>query len=115
MNVKFSEPKSINIGGMKKITIKTAEGKPLYVRTEKCHSLGVKKDDRFKTTSMSVVLDEKSIKNFENIIEQCENHLGKSLSSNVLYRRDDGTVTVYPKFKKQKKSIRLNTKGKIAM
>ena len=92
MSLKFSEPKSINIGGMKKITIKTDEGKPLYVYTEKCHSFGVKKDERFKTTSMALVLDENSIKKFGEIIEQCEKHLGKSLSK-FLYRRDDGTVT----------------------
>ena len=99
MSLKFSEPKSINIGGMKKITVKTDEGKPLYIVTEKCHSFGVKKDERFKTTSMSLVLNENSIKTFEENIDLCEKHLGKSLSK-VLYRRDDGTVTVYPKFKK---------------
>ena len=103
MNPKFSEPKSISFGGMKKITVKTAERNPLYVYTEKCHSFGVKKDDRFKTTSMSNVLDETSVKKFEDIIDRCEKELGKSLSSKVLYRRDDGTVTVYPKFKKHTK------------
>lgn len=103
MSLKFIEPKSINIGEMKKIAIKTDEGKPLYVPTEKCHSFGVKKDNRFDTTSMSVVLDENSVKKFEDVIEQCEKHLGKSFSSKILYRRDDGTVTVYPKFKKHTK------------
>lgn len=102
MSLKFSEPKSIDIGRMKKITVKTDEGKPIYVYTEKCHSFGVKKDDRFKTTSILLVLDETSIKKFEDVIDLCEKHLGKPLSK-VLYRRDDGTVTVYPKFKKHTK------------
>ena len=32
MSLKFSEPKSINIGNLKKIAIKTEDGKPVYVR-----------------------------------------------------------------------------------
>ena len=99
MSPKFSEPKSINIGNMKKIAIKTEDGKPLYVRTEKCLSYGVKKDKKFKTTSMSIVLDENSVRKLEDVIDQCEKHLGKSLSSKVLYRMDGGDVIVYPKFK----------------
>ena len=52
---------------------------------------------------MSIVLDETSVKKFEDIINRCEKELGKSHSSKVLYRRDDGTVTIYPKFKKHTK------------
>lgn len=103
MSLKFSEPKSINIGGLKKITIRTNEGKPVYVYTEKCHSFGVKKDNRYNTTSMSIVLDENSIQKFEDVIERCEGHLGKCLSFKVLYHCDDGCVIVYPKFKKHTK------------
>ena len=103
MSLKFSEPKSINIGNLKKIAIKTEDGKPVYIRTEKCHSFGVKKDKKFKTTSMSIVLDENSLKKIEDVVDRCEKHLGKPLSSKVLYRMDDASVIVYPKFKNQTK------------
>ena len=104
MSLKFSEPKSINIGNLKKIAIKTEDGKPVYVRTEKCHSFGVKKDKKFKTTSMS---------SFWTKIP-----LRKSKTSSInaksiwvkLFRRKFfiawtiyGSVIVYPKFKDQTK------------
>ena len=98
MSLKFGEPKSINTGNLKMISIKTGEVKPLYVRTEKCFSFGVKKDKKFKTTSMSLVLDENSVRMLEDVIEQCEIYLGKPLTQKVLYRKDD-KVTVYPKYK----------------
>ena len=65
--------------------------------TEKCHSFGVRKDERYNSTSMSIVLDDNSVKTFEEIIACCENHLGKPLSNKVLYKRDDGSVAISPK------------------
>lgn len=96
MSLKFSEPKSINIGGIM-IFIKTEEGKPVYVKTRKCFSFGVKKDKKFKTTSMSLVLDAESVKKLEGIISECEDHLGRPLTQKVLYRKEE-KVTIYPKF-----------------
>ena len=52
--------------------IKTNDGRSVYVRTEKCHSFDVKKDNRFNTTSMSIVLDENSIEKCEDVIAQCD-------------------------------------------
>lgn len=79
MSLNFGEPKSINVGNMKIISIKTEEGRPLYVRTEKCFSFGVSRDKKFKTTSMSMVLDENSVEKLEDVIDQCEKHLGPLL------------------------------------
>ena len=103
-NLKFSEPASINIGDMKKVTIRKEDGKPLVIPTGKCFSYGVKKDAKYKTTSTSLVLDDVTIRAFEEICPQCEKHLGKPLSK-TLYRRDDGTITIYAKLKMAKGEI----------
>ena len=110
MSLKFEAVKPLNVGGMKMIPIKTEEGKQLFVKTDKCFSFGVKKDKKFKTISMSLVLDDNSTKVLENIISQCEEHLGRPLSKKVLYRKDDKT-TVYPKFKENTKLY--ETEGEI--
>ena len=55
-------------------------------------SYGVKKDLKYGTVSMSLVLDDGVVKALEDVISQCKEHLGKTLS-NVLYCRDDGTTT----------------------
>ena len=102
-NLKFSEPSSINIGGLKKITIRK-DGKPLVIPTGKCFSYGVKKDTKYKSKSMSLVLDDVTVRAFEEICSQCEKHLGKPLSK-TSYRRDDGTVMVYAKLKMAKGEI----------
>lgn len=47
---------------------------------------------------MSTVLDEDSVKILKEIIEKCEEHLKTSLSK-ILYERDDGTTTIYPKIR----------------
>lgn len=101
-NLKFSDPS--NVGSFRKITIKNEKEKSLFIATGKCFSDGVKKDLRYKSTSMSLVLDDDTVKKFENIIEQCEKHLGKSISK-FLYRRDDDTVTIYAKLKMAKGEI----------
>ena len=98
MSLKFETVKPLNVGGMKMIPVKTNEGKQVFVKTDKYFSFGVKKDKRFKTISMSLVLDTESVKVLEDIISQCEDHLSKPLSKKVLYRKHD-KVTVYPKFK----------------
>ena len=72
MSLKFGEPKSINVGGMKIIPVKTADGKPVFVKTGKCFSLGVKKDKQYKTMTMSLKLDENLTKAVQDIVEQCE-------------------------------------------
>ena len=97
-NLKLSEPASINIGGLKKVTIRKKDGKPLVIPTGKCFSYGVKKDSKYKSVSMSFVLDDVTIRAFEEICSQCEKHLGSPLSK-FLYHRDDGTDTVYAKLK----------------
>ena len=51
------------------IPIKTAVDKPVFVKTGKCFSFGVKKGKKIKTTSMSLVLDEDSTKSLEDIID----------------------------------------------
>ena len=103
-NLKFSEPASINIGDMKKVTIRKEDGKPLVIPTGKCFSYGMKKDVKYKTTSMSLVLDDVTVRPFEEICSQCEKHLGSPLSK-FFYRRNDGTVTIYAKLKMAKSEI----------
>ena len=110
MSPKFETVKPLNVGGMKMIPVKTNEGKQVFVRTDKCFSFGVKKDKKFKTISMSLVLDENSTKTLENIIARCEEHLGRPLSKKVSYRKDD-KVTVCPKFKANTKLY--ETEGEI--
>ena len=95
MSLKFEAVKSLNVGGMKMIPIKTDEGKQVFVKTDKCFSFGVKKDKRFKTTSMSLKLDDATTASLQNIIGQCEAHLGKPLTKRVFYKDN----TIYPKFK----------------
>ena len=51
MSLKFETVKPLNVGGMKMISVKTNEGKQVFVKTDKCFSFGVKKDKRFKTFS----------------------------------------------------------------
>ena len=104
LKLKFSEPTSINIGNLTKITIRREDGRPLVIPTGKCFSYGVKKDTKFKSVSMSLVLDDVTIRPFESVIFQCEKHLGKSLSK-FLCRRDDGTTTAYVKLKTFKGEI----------
>ena len=101
LKLKFSEPTSINIGDMKKITIRREDGKPLVIPTGKSFSYGVKKDTKYKSVSMSLVLHDVTIGVFESVISLCEKHLGKPPS----YRRDDGTVTAYVKLKTVKGEI----------
>ena len=110
MSLKFETEKPLNVGGMKMIPVRTNEGKQVFVKTDKCFSFGVKKDKRFKTISMSLVLDTESVKVFEDIIFHCEGHLGKPFSGTILYRKD-GRVTIYPKFKANTKLY--ETKGEI--
>ena len=104
LKLKFSEPTPINIGDLKKITIQRKDGKPLLIPTGKCFSYGVKKDAKYKSVSMSLVLDDVTIRAFESVLSQCEKHLGNPLSK-FLYRRDDGTTTVYAKLKMAKGEI----------
>ena len=87
--------KSLNVGGMEMIPIKTNNDKKVFVKTDKCFSFGVKKDKRFKTTSMSLKLDNATTASLRYIIDQCEDHLGKPLTKRVFYKDN----TVYPKFK----------------
>ena len=94
MSLKFEAAKSLNVGGMKMIPVKTNEDKPVFLKTDKCFSFGVKKDKRFKTTSMSLKLDVTTA-GLQSILEQCEFHLGKPLTKRVFYKDN----TVYPKFK----------------
>ena len=98
MSIKFETVKPLDVGGMKMVPIKTDEDKQLFVKTDKCFSFGVKKDKKFKTISMSLVLDQESSKTLKDIVKQCEDHLGHPLTKRVFYG-DDSKVTIYPKLK----------------
>ena len=97
MLVKFETVKPLNVGGMKLIPLKTNEGKQLFVKTNKCFSFGVKKDKKFKTVSMSLILDDDSAKQLKDVVKQCEDHLGRPLTKRVFYGKDDNTI--YPRLK----------------
>ena len=68
MNLKFSEPKNLNVNGMKKIFIKTTDENPVRIITKTCYSFGVKRDERYDSKSMSIVLDDDSVEKFKKII-----------------------------------------------
>ena len=96
MSIQFKAKKLLNVAGMKMIPIKTNDDEPVFVKTEKCFSFGVKKDKKFKTVSMSLVLDDETLKTLKNI-GQCESHLGRPLTKKVFYSNDENTI--YPKLK----------------
>ena len=95
MSLKFETVKSLNVGGMQMIPIKTNDDKSVFLKTDKCFSFGVKKDKRLKMTLMSLKLDDVTTVSLKNIIDQCEQHLGSPLSKKVFYKDN----TIYPKFK----------------
>ena len=98
MSLQFKDEKSLSVAGMKMIPIKTADDKQVFVKTGECFSFGVKKDKRFRdVVSMSLVLDDETVKTLKNIVEQCENHLGRPLTKRLFY--GDGGNTIYPKLK----------------
>ena len=97
MSIQFKAEKSLNVAGMKLIPIKTNDDKQVLVKTNKCFSFGVKKDKKFKTVSISLVLGEESSKTLKDIVRQCEDHLDHPLTKRVFYGDDDNTI--YPKLK----------------
>ena len=97
MSIQFKAEKPLSVSGMKMVPIKTTDDKQVFVKTGKCFSFGVKKDKKFETVSMSLVLDEESLKTLKNIVEECEDHLGRSLTKKLFYGNDENTV--YPKLK----------------
>ena len=100
---RFSEPTGTNIDGLTMINIRQG-GKKLIIPTGKCFSFGMRKDVKFGTMSMNIVLDETTVKAIEKVISKDEQHLGKPLSK-VLYRMEDGTTTIYAKLEKSKGEI----------
>ena len=102
MSIQFEAVKSLSVGNMKMIPIKTNDDKQVFVNTAKCFSFGVKKDKKFKTVSMSLVLDENTFETLKNIVKQCEDHLGRPLTKKVFYGNDN-KVTIYPKLKQSTK------------
>ena len=62
MPIQFKSEKSLNVSGIKMIPIKTDDDEGVFVKTGECFSFGVRKDNRFGTVSMSLVLDEDSLK-----------------------------------------------------
>ena len=108
MSIKFETVKPLNVGGMKMIPIKT-KVKQLFVKTNKCFSYGVKKDKKFKTMSMSLVLDKETLKTLKDIVSQCESHLDRPLTKRVFYGNDNNTI--YPKLKPSAKFY--ETEGEI--
>ena len=97
MSIQFKPEKSLNVGGIKLIPIKTEDDKQVFVKTKKCFSFGVKKDKKFKTISMSLILDDDTLKQLKTIVKQCEDHLGRPLTKKVFYSNDEKTI--YPKLK----------------
>ena len=81
--MKFSETKTLK-DDLKKISVKTSDEKPVRITTKKFSSFGVKKSEKFETKTVSMVLDEDSVRELRNVLENCEKHLGKSLSK-ILY------------------------------
>ena len=94
MSLKFEAVKSLNVGGMEMIPIKTNDDEQVFLKTGKCFSFDVKKDKRFKTMSVSLKLDDMTTVSLQSIITECEDHLGKPLTKRVFYKDN----TVYPKF-----------------
>ena len=70
-NLKFSEPTSINIGDMKKITIRREDGKPLVIPTGKCFLRGEKRHEVQVRVNVPRSRQH-TIGAFESIISQCE-------------------------------------------
>ena len=103
VNPEFSEPTETNIDGLTIINIRQG-GKKLIIPTGKCFSSGVRKDVKFGTVGMSIVLDETTVEVIERVISKAEKHLGKPLSK-TLYRREDGTATIYAKLEKSESKI----------
>ena len=103
VNPEFSEPTETNIDGLTMINISQG-GKRLIIPTGKCLSFGVRKDVKFGTMSMSIVLDETTVEVIEKVISKAEKHLGKPLSK-ALYHREDGTTMVNAKLEKSKSKI----------
>ena len=97
MSIQFKAEKSLNVAGMKMIPIKTNDDEPVFVKTNKCFSFGVKKDKKFEIVSMSLVLDDETLKTLKNIVKECEDHLGRPLTKKLFYG-DYGTM-IYPKLK----------------
>ena len=50
---------------------------------------------------MSLILDENTTKTLKDIINQCEDHLGRLLTKRLFYGNDDNTI--YPKLKSSTK------------
>ena len=98
MSIQFKDEKSLNVSGMKMIPIKTTDDEEVFVKTNKCFSFGVRKDKKFETVSMSLVLDEESLKTLKNIVKQCEDHLGRPLTKK-LFSGEYGNM-IYPKLKR---------------
>ena len=96
MSIQFKDKKSLNVAGMNMVPIKTNDDKQVFAKTGKCFSFGVKK--LRDVVSMSLVLDDETVQTLKNIVEQCENHLGRSLTKKLFY--GDGGNTIYPKLKR---------------
>ena len=80
MSVLLKAKKPLNVSGMEMIPIKTMNGEPYFVKTNKCFSYG--RDNKFKTLSMSLKLGEGTLKTLKNIVKECEGHLGHPLTKN---------------------------------
>ena len=98
MSVQFKAEKSLNVAGMKMIPIRTDDDEGVFVKTSKCFSFGVRKDTKFGAVSMSLVLDEESLKTLKNIVKECKSHLGRPLTKRLFYGEYGNTI--YPKLKR---------------
>ena len=113
MSLKFGEPKTLTaMENVKKISVRTEDGKPLRIVTKKCLSYGVKKSEKYNSKTVSIILDEDSKNEMKKIIKDREKHLKTSLSK-ILYERNDGSVTIYPKIRdfEEYRSVFYDEKG----
>ena len=94
MSLKFGEVKNINVGGMQIVLIRTEDDKPFFVTTGKCFSFGAK-HEKFKTTSMSLKLDDESASRLRSVLYQCGEHMGAPLTKKLFY---NGNM-IYPNLK----------------
>ena len=77
MSFKLSTPKPLS-NNISKIWITTNDDEPLFLETEKCYSYGVKRNEKFNTLSMSLILDETTKQKLQNFITETEIELSKN-------------------------------------
>ena len=93
MSFKLSTPKPLNYNpNISKIWITTeTDEEPLYLETKKCFSYRVRRNEKFNTLTMSLILDETK-ENLEEVISECESKLSQPLFK-IFYGKNQDTIT----------------------